>query len=99
MHHIISFIEYNYGLQEFKNKNLKILMIFLQRQSSQHSEAEWSSLAGVMGGMMPSTTAGATTADIIELEHRLLEQRIKQQQRQAEEDNRWLASEENLLVS
>lgn len=34
-------------------------------------------------------------ADVAELQHKLLEQRLRQQQRQTEEDNRWLANEEN----
>lgn len=38
-------------------------------------------------------------ADVAELQHKLLEQRLRQQQRQTEEDNRWLANEENNMVS
>lgn len=34
----------------------------------------------------------------LELEHRLLEQRLRQQQKQSEEDSRWLAEEEINLV-
>ena len=35
----------------------------------------------------------------IELEQQLLEQRLRQQQRESEEDGRWLAEEETNLVS
>ena len=37
-------------------------------------------------------------ADVAELQNKLLEQKLRQQQRQTEEDNRWLAHEENNMV-
>lgn len=54
--------------------------------------------AGSLGGS--SGFGGAvTSADVAELQHRLLEQRLRQQQKQTEEDNRWLTNEENNMVS
>lgn len=56
-----------------------------QRQGShQNDSGEWQYGAGA--GM---------PADAAELQHKLLEQTLRQQQRQTEEDNRWLAHEEN----
>jgi focal adhesion kinase 1 len=43
--------------------------------------------------------AGDSTQLNIELEQQLLEQRLRQQQRESEEDGRWLAEEETNLVS
>nr|XP_053652812.1 uncharacterized protein LOC128702557 isoform X4 [Cherax quadricarinatus] len=66
-----------------------------QRQGSQHSNTgDWLSGAGSLGG--PSSMGGSgLPADVAELQHKLLEQRLRQQQRQTEEDNRWLTHEEN----
>ncbi|KAG7153494.1 Focal adhesion kinase 1-like [Homarus americanus] len=66
-----------------------------QRQGSHHSDSgDWMPGAGSLGG--PSSLAGSgMPADVAELQHKLLEQRLRQQQRQTEEDNRWLAHEEN----
>ncbi|XP_069194892.1 focal adhesion kinase 1 isoform X3 [Procambarus clarkii] len=66
-----------------------------QRQGSQHSDTgDWTSGAGSLGGPGTVNSCGLP-ADVAELQHRLLEQRLRQQQRQTEEDNRWLAHEEN----
>ncbi|XP_068225530.1 focal adhesion kinase 1 isoform X4 [Palaemon carinicauda] len=57
-----------------------------QRQGSHQSDSgEWLSGAGSAG----------LSADAAELQSKLLEQRLRQQQKQTEEDNRWLAHEEN----
>ncbi|XP_063604451.1 uncharacterized protein LOC134779972 isoform X1 [Penaeus indicus] len=66
-----------------------------QRQGSHQSDSgDMMSGAGSLGGS--SGFGGAvTSADVAELQHRLLEQRLRQQQKQTEEDNRWLAHEEN----
>ncbi|XP_042881298.1 focal adhesion kinase 1-like isoform X5 [Penaeus japonicus] len=66
-----------------------------QRQGSHQSDSgDMMSGAGSIGGS--SGFGGAvTSADVAELQHRLLEQRLRQQQRQTEEDNRWLTHEEN----
>ncbi|XP_042209507.1 uncharacterized protein LOC121857491 isoform X2 [Homarus americanus] len=67
----------------------------VKRQGSHHSDSgDWMPGAGSLGG--PSSLAGSgMPADVAELQHKLLEQRLRQQQRQTEEDNRWLAHEEN----
>ncbi|XP_037794751.1 focal adhesion kinase 1-like isoform X2 [Penaeus monodon] len=66
-----------------------------QRQGSHQSDSgDMMSGAGSLGGS--SGFGGAvTSADVAELQHRLLEQRLRQQQKQTEEDNRWLTNEEN----
>nr|XP_045609166.1 focal adhesion kinase 1-like isoform X4 [Procambarus clarkii]XP_045609176.1 focal adhesion kinase 1-like isoform X4 [Procambarus clarkii] len=67
----------------------------VKRQGSQHSDTgDWTSGAGSLGGPGTVNSCGLP-ADVAELQHRLLEQRLRQQQRQTEEDNRWLAHEEN----
>jgi len=43
--------------------------------------------------------AGDNSQLNIDLEQQLLEQRLRQQQRESEEDGRWLAEEETNLVS
>ncbi|XP_064091758.1 uncharacterized protein LOC135205295 isoform X2 [Macrobrachium nipponense] len=58
----------------------------VKRQGSHQSDSgEWLSGAGSAG----------LSADAAELQSKLLEQRLRQQQKQTEEDNRWLAHEEN----
>ncbi|CAL4066426.1 unnamed protein product [Meganyctiphanes norvegica] len=55
------------------------------------------SLTGYQRGSSGGHAGSGMPADIAELQHRLLEQRLKQQQKQTEEDNRWLTHEETVM--
>lgn len=50
--------------------------------------------------LLEDSSGGGDSSQLdLEMEQQLLEQRLRQQQRESEEDGRWLAEEETNLVS